>query len=86
MNKNQRLLLKGLTIISNGLSILQDAEIALDEMTEKQVRQVLERFEETICEFNMHEMLKTSYMTYSQSNTVVSHLVTKIDLDESLPQ
>lgn len=82
MNKNQRLLLKGLTIISNGLSILQDAEIALDEMTEKQVRHVLERFEETVTTFDMHEMLEESYKTYSQSNTVVSQLVAKLKLDE----
>lgn len=82
MNKNQKCLLKGLEIVANGLMILEDAEESLKEMTEVEAKEVLDKFDKTITNFNMDEMLNIAYKTKSESNVVISQLVEKLKLDK----
>lgn len=82
MNKNQKILLEALTIIANGMMILEDAEEVMNEMAEKEIRNVLEKFEAEITEFDIEDIYKDVYRFEVQSHKVLDKLSNILKLDK----
>lgn len=79
MNKNQKVLYEALVLIANNNMILEDALNVIEKMPKKEVKEVINRFENTVTEFNKRDMYRYAYNFRYYSDRLISDVMSKLN-------
>lgn len=79
MNKNQKVLYEALVLIADNNMILEDALNVIEKMPKKEVKEVINRFENTVTEFNKGDMYRYAYNFRYYSDRLISDVMSKLN-------
>ncbi len=81
MNENQERLLDALAAINNSILTLENAQNIIENMSKKEVQQVVDKFSEIYIEFDEKDLHDDAYNFEGYANHIITGIVEKLNLE-----